>query len=170
MTSSTANPRPYPKPCGPIPNRLRIRFSREFGRMGAVDGSGCATVMGCVSVRYTRAWIRAPGPVGAFFARADFVSVHLCSVACAIETSTERPLVRLGITWMRREDHKVSSAQSSTSIRKSASCSLRHIGGEKRIVCPQRPPLPTSRPISLQFSMTCAHFHAAGVPLPMLGV
>ena len=60
------------------------------------------------------------------------------------------------------EDHKFPSAQSTTSIRKSASCSFRHIGGEKRMACPHRPPLPTSRPISLQFSMTCSHSLLAG--------
>jgi hypothetical protein len=32
------------------------------------------------------------------FARPDFVNVHLCSLACAFETSTERPLFRLGMT------------------------------------------------------------------------
>jgi hypothetical protein len=56
-----------------------------------------------------------------------------------------------------RGDHKLPSAQSTTSIRKSASCAFRHIGGEKRMACPHRPPLATSRLISLQFSMTCSH-------------
>ena len=31
------------------------------------------------------------------------------------------------------------------------------MGGEKRIVCPCNPPLPSSKPISLHDSRTCAH-------------
>src|SRR5882762_7840406 len=53
--------------------------------------------------------------------------------------------------------HKLASPRSRTSRRKSASCSLSHIGGENRIVCPQSQPLPRSRPIYLQVSITSAH-------------
>src|SRR5882762_4302671 len=58
--------------------------------------------------------------------------------------------------------HKLASPRSRTSRRKSASCSLTHIGGENRIVCPQSPPLPRRSPISLQVSMICAHSSFAG--------
>ena len=36
------------------------------------------------------------------------------------------------------------------------------MGGAKRIVCPQRPPLPRSKPSSRALSTTCAHSAVAG--------
>jgi len=64
--------------------------------------------------------------------------------------------------YQRAAHHKLASAWSRTSRRKSASCSLMHMGGEKRIVCPQSPPLPRRSPMSLQVSITCAHSSFAG--------
>ena len=65
---------------------------------------------------------------------------------CAVESPKRPPLfISLCVRDFDQEtprstrddtnEPRRSSAQSSTSIRKSAPCSLKHIGGEKRIVC-----------------------------------